>query len=138
VVVALSASAFSEGRDHLLAAGCAEFVRKPFREAEIFEVMQRQLGLEYLYEGEPGEAPAPMGDEQQAALMAASLPHLPGELRKRLLDALAACDMAEVDAAVQAMAAIDGELSELLVGYTADFRYAELIDLLERKEGGAD
>ena len=48
-VVALTAHALDEEKKHILAAGCDDFVSKPFHENEIFEVMQRHLGLEYLY-----------------------------------------------------------------------------------------
>ena len=54
VVLALTASTFGNERKRVLAAGCVEFVRKPFREAEIFEAMARQLGVRYLYEN-PGD-----------------------------------------------------------------------------------
>ena len=49
-VLALTASTFGNERKRALAAGCREFVRKPFRESEIFEAMARQLGVRYLYE----------------------------------------------------------------------------------------
>jgi CheY-like chemotaxis protein len=51
-VVALSASALDDEKEAILAAGCDGFVRKPYREAEIFEVMAHHLGLKYIYENE--------------------------------------------------------------------------------------
>ena len=39
-----------EQRAVVLSAGCDDFVRKPFREEEIFETMARHLGLKYIYE----------------------------------------------------------------------------------------
>ncbi len=49
-IVALTAYAFEEEKEVILAAGCDDFVRKPFREAEIFEVVARHLGVKYLFE----------------------------------------------------------------------------------------
>ena len=49
-IVALTAHALEEEREPILAAGCDDFVRKPYREQEIFEVMARHLGLKYVYE----------------------------------------------------------------------------------------
>lgn len=50
VVVALTASAFEEQQSFILSAGCDDFVRKPFREAEIFDTMHKHLGVEFVYD----------------------------------------------------------------------------------------
>jgi two-component system sensor histidine kinase/response regulator len=49
-IIALTASAFEEQRQMILAAGCDDFVRKPFQEEEIFNKMTQHLGVEYIYE----------------------------------------------------------------------------------------
>jgi signal transduction histidine kinase/ActR/RegA family two-component response regulator len=50
VIIALTASAFEESRSIILAAGCNDFVRKPFKEQMLFEKMAQHLGVQYLYE----------------------------------------------------------------------------------------
>lgn len=50
VIIALTASAFEEDRVVAISAGCDDFVRKPFREEEIFEKMAHHLGIRYIYE----------------------------------------------------------------------------------------
>jgi CheY-like chemotaxis protein len=62
VVIALTASAFEEERVVALSAGCDDFVRKPFREAEIFEKMAHYLGVRYIY-----ESPSPASPKPEAA-----------------------------------------------------------------------
>jgi CheY-like chemotaxis protein len=52
-VVALSASVFGEERNEILAAGFNDFVGKPFRENEVFDVMEKHLVLNYVYEALP-------------------------------------------------------------------------------------
>lgn len=49
-ILALTASAFEDERNNILAVGCNDFVRKPFREAIVFEKMAEHLGVEYIYE----------------------------------------------------------------------------------------
>jgi CheY-like chemotaxis protein len=49
-IVALTASAFEEDRGTVLSAGCDDFVRKPFQEATIFEVLTRHLGVQFIYD----------------------------------------------------------------------------------------
>lgn len=38
-IITLTASVFEEEKAVVLSAGCDDFLRKPFREADIFEVM---------------------------------------------------------------------------------------------------
>ena len=49
-IIALSASALDHERGEILAAGCDEFVAKPFRESTIFAKLRDHLGVEYVYE----------------------------------------------------------------------------------------
>lgn len=49
VIIALTGSVFEEERAVALAAGCDDFVRKPFRTEMIFEKMAEYLGVRYMY-----------------------------------------------------------------------------------------
>lgn len=53
VIIALTASAFEERRDEIIAAGCDDFVRKPFQEQVLFEKITEFLGVRYIYEQLP-------------------------------------------------------------------------------------
>lgn len=48
-IVALTASAFEEDRQKILAAGCDDMVKKPLEEERLFAVMGDLLGLHYRY-----------------------------------------------------------------------------------------
>ena len=50
IVIAISASAFKDKEEEALDAGCDDFIAKPFKESEIFALMQKHLGLEFIYE----------------------------------------------------------------------------------------
>ena len=52
IIIALSASAFNEEKESMLQAGCHSFMRKPFREAELFNVLSQHLPVEFIYEEE--------------------------------------------------------------------------------------
>jgi two-component system, sensor histidine kinase and response regulator len=49
-IVALTASAFNEERQAILAAGCDDFMNKPFREEVLLDKIARHLGVCYIYE----------------------------------------------------------------------------------------
>ncbi|MBD2021964.1 response regulator [Leptolyngbya sp. FACHB-36] len=55
-ILALTASAFAEQRQDMLAAGCDDFIRKPFKVQEIFEKIAHHLAVKYLYETESNAA----------------------------------------------------------------------------------
>ncbi|GGA50587.1 hypothetical protein CYANOKiyG1_70090 [Okeania sp. KiyG1] len=49
-IIALTASVLEEEKAVILSAGCSAFMRKPFREEEIFEAMREHIGVEFIYE----------------------------------------------------------------------------------------
>jgi signal transduction histidine kinase len=53
IIIALTASTFEENRGEIIAAGCDDFVRKPFQEQIIFEKMAGYLGVRYIYQELP-------------------------------------------------------------------------------------
>ena len=53
VIVALTASAFSQKRELVFAAGCDDFVAKPFQEETIWKTIAKHLPIEYEYEALP-------------------------------------------------------------------------------------
>lgn len=53
VIIALTASIFEERKGEIIAAGCDDFVRKPFQEQILFDKMACYLGVRYIYQELP-------------------------------------------------------------------------------------
>lgn len=49
-IIALTANAFEEDRLRVIEHGGNDFIRKPFRESEIFEILHKHLGVRYVFE----------------------------------------------------------------------------------------
>lgn len=49
-IIAVTASAFEEEKAEVMEAGCDDFVRKPFKEDEIYEMMHKHLEVHFVYE----------------------------------------------------------------------------------------
>ncbi|GAK51426.1 putative Histidine kinase [Candidatus Moduliflexus flocculans] len=90
VVIALTASGFDDEQEKVLAAGCDGFLHKPFREADIFEMMQKYLGVRYVYEGfretERAITPASFREALSPEAFAALSPELLAELRQAIVE----------------------------------------------------
>jgi signal transduction histidine kinase/FixJ family two-component response regulator len=123
VVIALTASSFDEDRVQILEAGCAEFLRKPFREADLLDALHRHLGVAFVYE----ETAAGMVAQPEAALLAG----LPAELRERLAAALDMLDVAAIEAAIDAIGLRDAASAEALRELAGRFDYARMRALLK-------
>ncbi len=92
VVIALTASAFEEDRRVILSEGCDDFVRKPFQEAEIFDRLERHLGIRFIYADDPDvpvQAPAP---DKWDELTPEALAVLPSSERAALYQAASQAD----------------------------------------------
>jgi len=133
VVAALTAHALEEEREPILAAGCDELVRKPYREQELFEIMSRRLGIRYIYEAAPAEpGSVPRGAEVSSEEVAA----LPLALREELHEALLRLNMARISAVIERIAERDGRLGAALKGLAESMDYHRLLLLCE--ETGRD
>lgn len=131
IVAALTAHALEIEREHILAAGCDDFVRKPFREQDIFEVVARHLGLKYVYEAEQKDAdpvkPDLEIDPQQLAT-------LPPDLTNRLHRAVVELDKPRTLALINQVAEQDASIGSAFRMLAKKLDYGRLPRLL--KEAG--
>jgi CheY-like chemotaxis protein len=122
-IIALTASTMEEERAVVLGAGCDDFLRKPFREAEIFEAMTHHIGVKFVY-----ETAAPIVHERLTADM---LKILPLELRQQLAEAI---EMADVDIALRLIETIEPQHRHLAEGLRAlvnQFDYDAILALIK-------
>ncbi len=126
-IIAVTASAFREQQDEMLAAGMDEFVRKPYRASEIYECMARQLGLKFVYGEEPDTAPTAIvmaTAEQMAAL--------PVALRQELAEALTVLDSERIAALLDQVQQLDSQLGGFLSRLAEGFDYPAMLNLLQK------
>ncbi len=126
VVVALTASSFEEQRADILAAGCDDFIRKPFQEEVLLEMLARHLKVEYTYETPaPTAAPAP-----PAELTAMHLAQLPDNLRSALRTALEQLDVTAIERALEAVRRHDATCAAALAPLLKRFQYERVRALI--------
>ncbi len=126
-IVALTASAFEEERAEIMAAGCDDFVRKPFREAHIWDVLERHLGV--AFEVAAAETPSAPPEGAEPRLTSAQLAHLPPAWRKAFHQAALSADAEALQALLVELRHEDQALRRSLQRLLDDFRFDTLAEL---------
>lgn len=128
VIVAVTASAFDEERDRVLAAGCDDFLGKPFEKHQIYAILSKHLDISYTCQ-EAAPAAPPVLDEK-------TLFRIRPAIRTLLKEAAQRADMARVDALIAGIGQEDADLAQALAALADDFEYATIAELMEKREGG--
>ncbi len=113
--------------------GCDDFLRKPYRESEIFELMAKHLGLEYVYERIPSAAEPSsslLDAAQQVPLSRESFAAIAPQARQRLLAAIASIDVDAMEAVVADLRGPHPQEAQAISALLDRFDYEVLAALL--------
>ncbi|MGD8847046.1 MAG: ATP-binding protein [Desulfobacteraceae bacterium] len=130
-IAALTAHALEEEKEVILAAGCDDFVPKPFRDREIFEAMAKHLGLKYRYEYRREKA---MPLQPEVEIRPEQLTALPADLLSRLHDAAVELDRDRISALLEQIKTFDAQMAKALESSVKKFALGSLLDQLEKIE----
>ncbi|WP_318729159.1 response regulator [Roseofilum sp. Guam] len=132
-IIALTASVLEEERAVVLSAGCDDFLRKPFREEQIFKVMEEHLGVGYVYE----ELVLLIENKPSIleALTAENIQSLSAELQQQLRQATLTGNQQKMAEVVRAIAEDNPILSEAISTCFQDFEYDKVLNLIPEKDG---
>ena len=130
-IIAVTAGAFEEQRGQTQTAGCDDFLRKPFREAEVFGMLHENLDVQYVYEDVPTVKPPVIETTAQASLTRKSLRILPADLVTRMREVTFQGRLNQLQALVLEVARYDNDLAAALRGLANRYAYAELFKVLE-------
>ncbi|WP_198525075.1 response regulator [Kamptonema formosum] len=75
-IIALTASVFERERSEILAAGCDDFIRKPFQRDHLLQKVGQHLGVLYIYEEESSNIKAGKPNTEAIPTPADLSPHL--------------------------------------------------------------
>ena len=129
VIIALTASSFAEDRTLILSTGCDDYICKPFQETEIFELMQKHLGIRYVYE--EGERQKAKGKGQQSILNPEALLELPEEVSRGLRQAIETGDVEMAESLIARIRPQHESVAEALADLVKQFRFDLLQKLFE-------
>ncbi len=131
-IVALTASVFEEERQTILAAGCDDFMRKPFDAKMLFAKMEELLGLCYIYDE---SVDAFLQNESEINGIAsnqsveAQLGQMPVEWVQNIYDAAYECCDDKIMKLIEEMPIEFDFAAKVLISLARDFLFDDIIEL---------
>ncbi|MGD1942027.1 MAG: ATP-binding protein [Leptolyngbyaceae cyanobacterium] len=138
-IIALTASVFEEKREAVLAAGCDDFVRKPYRYALIFQKLVEHLGVEFIYRDESSSDAAQSDQftsqenraQASSALETAVASELPAEWLDHLHQAAIQVDGEQLQTLIHQLPTTQATLAQQLTQLVAEFEYDRILEWVE-------
>ena len=129
-IVALTAHALEDEQELIMASGCTNVVKKPFHAQELFEMMQKHLGLKYVYEKETGRDKDAKSELQ---VNPARVANLPADLRKQLHKAVVQLDTRRTQELIKQISGYDTQSAVVFQALADNMQYHCLLACLENK-----
>lgn len=138
VIVALTASALEEDRAIILSEGCDDYIRKPFRESELFEVFEKHLGVQFTY------ADTDIQEQPQDSISTDAHPEdeitsriaaIGPEQVEMLVKATRLGSVDQILDAIQQISIHDQVLGEMLLNLANNYEHDKILDLFKRLGG---
>ncbi len=126
-IVAITASAFKDEHEEIMAAGMNDFIRKPYRVEEIVDCLVRHLGVRFVY----ADAAIPNPAATSAALPPEALANLSPALREELGTALLSLDGDRVADLVERVTAQSPTLGNWMKDRAARLDYTAMLHSLQ-------
>lgn len=127
-IVALTASAFEDERKKIEALGMQGYIRKPFKESELFNTMGKILNIEYIYEDEKPDSVETF--QTHKVLISDDIQRLPSELVLEMADAISVADMDQFIELVQKIDPENESVAQQLMQMARNYEYSNLQQLL--------
>ncbi len=108
-------------------AGCDDFVRKPYHQAQLCDVMTRHLGLKFIRRQLESYQPVTYSEDD----VLTSITMLPSELLERLEHAAVRGSMDQIMQLVEESRSYDAKLADQLSELASDFEYAKLLAMIQ-------
>jgi PAS domain S-box-containing protein len=128
-IIVMSASQFEEGKASLILPDIQGYIRKPFRENELFETIGKVLGIEYLYAEELTVVAASLYLTSKEAV-ARDLAKLPPGLISQIREAIDIGDFYMLTDLLKAVEPANPELAKHLKNYANNFDHDYLQQII--------
>jgi signal transduction histidine kinase/CheY-like chemotaxis protein len=131
-IIALTASVLEEEKAITLSAGCDDFLRKPFKESTIFEILTKHLGVKYIYENmTDGNSQTGGTINQLPQLTTEQFKIMPQAWVIRLYQAFLEADEQQIRRLIPEIPETEAAFAKILTKLVRQFQFEQIIDLIE-------
>ncbi|NJL94746.1 MAG: response regulator, partial [Anaerolineae bacterium] len=132
-IVALTASAFAHERESILQAGCDDLLVKPFQNADLFDMIHRHLGVQFIYadQTQPLNVPVTM---QELTLDPAHLEQLSTAQLETLRQAAVLLDLESAQEVLVSLPSHAALLTQYLAEALRNYRFDKILALISQWE----
>ena len=131
IIIALTASVFEEQREKILAAGCDDFVLKPFPEQIIFDKLTKHLGVKFTYARKSNNLRNISEDKKTKLLSFADLSSLAPDLVSQLNQAAIAVDAEQIERLIVQIPDSHQHINQAIGEMLARYDFDAIINLTE-------
>jgi len=126
-IVALTAHALEEERLEILEAGCDDFIRKPYRDTEIFDALSKHLNVHFLYARDKVSTSA----TDKIELDEEQLKRIPADLIKNLQEAAELLDDQRCLKIVDEISLLNHDQGDVLRYMVEALDYREILAVID-------
>ncbi|MGL5081409.1 MAG: response regulator [Microcoleaceae cyanobacterium] len=126
-IIALTASVLEEERAVILSAGCDDFMRKPFRNEDIFIALNKHLGVKFVYEN---IASYDSATSLSYTLNANDFKQLPREWIEHLNQGFQIGDLDLITTTIEQIQTRNPSLAKILKDYTDQFEFDKILSFI--------
>lgn len=145
IIIALTASGLEEDRTVVLSEGCDDYLRKPFRDADLYGLLAKHLGVRFIYRdtavlpeeaadgssvAETSQPSAPETAEPQALL--SRIGRVPSALLASLERATILGNLGQITALIDEIREYDAVLAAELATRADNFEHGRILSLLQQ------
>ena len=128
-IIIVTATAFDEDIKEIMASGADEYIKKPFKENEIFEAIEKALGVKYVYSKDES-----LTKETQDRLKAQDLVVLPDERIRQMKESIINAQLDRLLDLIDESTELSPQITAQLRTMANEFQYDTLLKLLKRTD----
>ncbi len=135
VIIAMTEKDMDQEQAMALSTDCDDFLCMPLHEADIFDMMQKHLGVQYVYDEETDLLNSARSEQDNRnALTKAAIAALPAHLLRKLEWPAITADIEQLFSIIYEISMFDTDIADALTRLVDNFDYGEILALIQQTE----